>query len=367
MKITIKVLWYIIVSAMVLTMFVLVSAKVLAHDEGQCLADVDGNVFRSNDGWVKVIEHLRDADLKEFVHGHRHQYYDRHGNPTGQTTNFWSIYVVADDSDYLADCPTTTVDRPTTTPIRQSVGATHLVDFFVDPPTPTQPRQSSPPSTSSTSRSTPTKPITDEIAECESVCDDADRVPHTFQLHKGLNLFHFSVIDSGVCDVGDVYDRLRQLVGRKIISEFQYFDGEWIDYDRDGDTIELTTYTAFKFRMTESKKVSLWACPLEHDATIEFREGLNPMAFPESIDGYVRLNDLLAHPAIDSVQFSRKGGFMNRKKIGQHDDVVEIAPFRAYIITASQDFVFKGNTPAAPSAQRQGTLATSWGAMKERQ
>ena len=41
MRNTIKVLWYIIISAMVLTMFVLVTAKVFAHGEGQCLTDAE--------------------------------------------------------------------------------------------------------------------------------------------------------------------------------------------------------------------------------------------------------------------------------------------------------------------------------------
>ena len=355
MRNTIKVLWYVIISAMVLTMFVMVSAKVFAHGDGKCLTDADGKVKLDNGGWVKIIDHLRGADLDEFVHGHRDQYYDRHGNPTGQAKGFFDIDF---DGDSFADCPTAP-------PIRQSSGAMHLLDSFIDC---TPQRRNSPPSTSFTPRSTSTKTITDEIIECESVCDDADRIAHTFQLDKGLNLFHFSVTDSDVCTVGDVYDRLRRTVGSKVMTAFQYFsDSEWVDYDRDAERIELTTYTAFKFRMSESKKVSLWACPLANDTVIAFREGLNPMAFPQTIDRFVRINDLIAIPGIDEVYFGQRGGLNRRNKIGQHDDVIEIAPFRAYIITASQDFVFKGNTPAAPSAQRQGTLATSWGAMKERQ
>ena len=385
MKITIKVLWYIIISAMALAIFVLVSSKVLAHDEGQCLTDVDGNVRRSNGGWVKIIEHLKGADLKGFVHGHRHQYYDRHGNPTGQTTNFWSINVDSDDSDYLADCPTTTVDRPTTTPIRQRFGATHLVDYFLDRPTTIPVRQRfgathlvdyflDRPTTIPVRQSPrwvqrPHKePSVETIPKCISIADciEGDEVGHQIKLDKGLNLFHFSVADPNVCSVGDVYNKLRAQVGPKIMSEFQYFDNdEWVEYDRNADLVQLTTYTAFKFRMSEYKAVSLWACPLEHDAAIEFREGLNPIAFQMSIDGYVRLNDLLSLPWIDSVQFEVNGKINNRSKIGQHDDVVEIMPFQAYIVTVSRDFTFYGEVLSAPIAHRIGTLATSWGAIKQ--
>lgn len=63
-------------------------ADVLAHGEGKGLTDVDGNVPLSNGGWVKVIDHLEGADLDGYVHAHRKQYYDRHGNPTTQARFF---------------------------------------------------------------------------------------------------------------------------------------------------------------------------------------------------------------------------------------------------------------------------------------
>ena len=102
MKNTIKVLWYVIISAMVLTMFVLVSAKVFAHGDGECLPDAVGIKY---EGWVKIIDHLSGDDLEGFVHGHRDQYYDKDGNPTGQATGFFSIDFDDDEGDYFADCP----------------------------------------------------------------------------------------------------------------------------------------------------------------------------------------------------------------------------------------------------------------------
>ena len=106
MKNTIKVLWYIIISAMVLTMFVLVSAKVFAHGESQCFTDTDGNVRLSNDGWVKIVRHLQGDDLKGYAHGHQKQYYDKHGEPTLLSTGFFDEDGVIDDGEFYADCPT---------------------------------------------------------------------------------------------------------------------------------------------------------------------------------------------------------------------------------------------------------------------
>ena len=125
MKNAIKVLWYVVIAAMVLTVFVLVSAKVFAHGDGKCLTDADDDVRLSNDGWVKIIDHLSGDDLDGFAHGHLYEYYDKRGNSTGKAMGFFSIDFDDTDGDYFADCP----------PIRQSDGETHLVDYFLDRPT----------------------------------------------------------------------------------------------------------------------------------------------------------------------------------------------------------------------------------------
>ena len=56
-------------------------------------------------GWVKIIDHLSGDDLEGFVHGHRDQYYDKHGNPTGQAKGFFSIDFDDDEGGDFADCP----------------------------------------------------------------------------------------------------------------------------------------------------------------------------------------------------------------------------------------------------------------------
>ena len=63
MKNMIKVLWYIIVSAMVLAMFVMVTSKVFAHGQGKCITDPSGNVFLGDDSYVKVVDHLKGDEV----------------------------------------------------------------------------------------------------------------------------------------------------------------------------------------------------------------------------------------------------------------------------------------------------------------
>ena len=98
MKNMIKVLWYIIVSAMVLAMFVMVTSKVFAHGEGKCITDPSGNVFLGDDSYVKIVRssERQELDIKgdgkpPYLHGHQKQYYDANDNPTAPSTSFWDI------------------------------------------------------------------------------------------------------------------------------------------------------------------------------------------------------------------------------------------------------------------------------------
>ena len=150
MKNAIKVLWYVVIAAMVLTVFVLVSAKVFAHGDGKCLTDADDDVRLSNDGWVKIIDHLSGDDLDGFAHGHLYEYYDKRGNSTGKAMGFFSIDFDDTDGDYFADCP----------PIRQSDGETHLVDYFLDRPTTPDTPTTTPTTTPDTPTTTPDTPTT---------------------------------------------------------------------------------------------------------------------------------------------------------------------------------------------------------------
>ena len=126
MKNMIKVLWYIIVSAMVLAMFVMVTSKVFAHGEGKCITDPSGNVFLGDDSWVKIVGHLKGDEvgykrpmkrpskrsLRIFM-DIRSSITIGNDNPTAPSTSFWDIDFDDPNSPYYGvfdkfyvDCPT---------------------------------------------------------------------------------------------------------------------------------------------------------------------------------------------------------------------------------------------------------------------
>ena len=77
-----------------------------------------------------MVDHLADAELRGYAHGHKKQYYDRHGNPTTKSTSFSRVdfddsnsRYYADRNRYYADCPTASPPRrePDTRSESQSV------------------------------------------------------------------------------------------------------------------------------------------------------------------------------------------------------------------------------------------------------
>ena len=110
MKNTIKVLWYIIISTIVLAMLVFTTSKVFAHGNGQCITDVAGNVFTgiNNDrGYVKIVGHLTPDELDKkdggkYKHGHIKEYW-RDGEKTSESKSYT---YVEDEGDFYVDCPT---------------------------------------------------------------------------------------------------------------------------------------------------------------------------------------------------------------------------------------------------------------------
>ena len=136
MKDTIKVSWYIILTTMVLWMFVVEATKVFAHGNGQCITDAAGDVFLSDDSYVKIDSHLSVDELKakndggkyKYEHGHKNQYYDKHDNKTTLSTSFFDKDGGLDKDEFYVDCPTApqppapaTVTRTPRTPARSTV------------------------------------------------------------------------------------------------------------------------------------------------------------------------------------------------------------------------------------------------------
>ena len=121
MKNTIKVLRYIIILAMILTMFA--TSKVFAHGEGRCFRSA---TFFRNGNFVKVVDHLEYEELGilqdgRYKHGHENQYYDKNGNETTPSTSFFNDA----HEDFYVDCSTfSPTPTPTSTPTPTTVTRT---------------------------------------------------------------------------------------------------------------------------------------------------------------------------------------------------------------------------------------------------
>ena len=334
MRNTIKVLWYVIISAMVLTMFVMVSAKVFAHGDGKCLTDADGNVRLSNmrlsnGGWVKIIDHLRDTDLDGFIHGHRDQYYDRHGNPTGQAKGFFDINFDDADSDSFADCPTA-------------------------PPTPTLDR-------------TPTK------TDRSNPRSDADTDSHFWDFSEGDSQFiGLPVVPEGVKTIKDLWEAFRAEFETDISFKLMV-DGVWqTTYQgEDNELGEIVVTPHLGINIGVGSWVTLRGAPVAGEQ-LELSPGVHFVGLPEIPMLYKRPSDLL-NGKIVWVEVRKKvkrngSPYYTIYAEGNEGDDLFYAG-QAFVIRVIESIVLdlRNKVASAPMAQRVGTLATSWGSMKERQ
>ena len=447
-------------------MFVLVSMS-WGHGEGKCLTDVDGNVPLSDDGWVKVVRHLTDAELKakdgdKYGHGHRKQYYDKDGNPTSPSTEFFDI---ADNDEFYADCPiavteyiqtsssvlggggnsgadpvTPTPATATTTPDTSGnesnegynekaegfIGIAHthgytnqegdpcynkhhhknivIVDgVYVyedsshhslpvngegyddlikelesptpEPPTP-EPEIVTPP------------PITTTTTSIEKSLDDAEdtisedvvipepeipiiepelcieeRVERFFW--KGYTLYTPTVLPEGVETLADLWEQY-WFTGATGGSFYIYIDGCWLVYRGEGDvgTIPLSPgMGVVVYQVSNGTLAGLTGCPVISQVQVELNAGLNLIGFPIVPDTVERPSDLLVPNIICAVIVSVEG---NLKIVGRAGDPGDepLIDGQGLGVIATEPTILHLETPAAPMAQRSGTLITSWSEMK---
>ena len=374
MKNTIKVLWYIVVSAMVLTMFVLVTAKVFAHGEGECLKRQSGTVRLDNDGWVKIIDHLREADLKGFVHGHLYEYYDVDGNPTGKGTGYFSIYFDDDDEgNYFADCPTATpARRPPTrsrpsTPARRTSTPTTIEDTLKDELPDPDEEQDPPDDTSMID-----KPV-EAIVEAAPV----ELSYHEWTWLKGYNLVSFPVMREGIETVADLYQAYTYTLfnpPQDII--YVSIDGCWFGYNGQegqiaGD-VRITPYLGVLMLMDWSVLLTMRGIEQIGDGEVELMPGLNVVGLSELPSRYRVPSDFLSIDGIEVVMttaWDDEKYMSDLRLIGRAGDPGDNPLYRGQavilIATVQLTLDLSSGVLSAPMAPRSGTLATSWGSMKQ--
>ena len=391
MKNTIKVLWYIIISTIVLAMLVFTTSKVFAHGNGQCITDVAGNVFTgiNNDrGYVKIVGHLTPDELDKkdggkYKHGHIKEYW-RDGEKTSESKSYT---YVEDEGDFYVDCPTppSRPVTPTPPPPRPVTPAPTTTPTTSTPDVPTPPTSTSNQETLSTtshSAASSSSGVSEEIPRTETRetiiyspntvapppprCEEEDKISHKFSFDAGWNLFHFSAYDPG-STVYELHNRLAHIISPKSF-RLKYFNREiqdWLEFDSLQIPVGMDTHTGVMIYLEEAGDYSVHACTLENDDELILQKGWNVVGFPEPVEELSVINDFFEHSVIREVRYEIDGETFTT---GRNDDRVEIPiePWQAYMVRVKPDFTFvlMPNVSAAPMAPRRGTLATSWGGLK---
>ena len=379
MKNMIKVLWYIIVSAMVLAMFVMVTSKVFAHGDGKCITDPSGNVFLSDDSWVKIDGHLKGKklDIKgdgkpPYLHGHQQQYYDVNDNPTAPSTSFWDIdfddpnspyYGVFDD--FYVDCPTAPQPTPQQTP---------------------QPQQQNRPITQRVRESGASEEVIEEVIEevtepqreprdptCDADFSVAGIICYNYQIEDRYQLIGFPVLPiQGIDDIGWLHYFFEWKLERHNLLFQVFVDEHWRSFTGGGANeanpevgdIPITPHLAIMVNFKRSEEsIGLLGTPQDGEI-IDLEPGIHLIGLPEAPGNFNRASDFLS---VDGVEWV-KIGYSPSKHIDSQDDPddQDLKAGQAIRISVTKDVTLDlgGSVAAAPSVRRRGTLATSWGAMK---
>ena len=367
MKNMIKVLWYIIVSAMVLAMFVMVTSKVFAHGQGKCITDPSGNVFLSDDSYVKIDGHLKGKklDIKgdekpPYLHGHRQQYYDANDNPTAPSTSFWDIDFDDPNSPYYGvfdkfyvDCPTApspppaTVTRTPDTSVRSAVSQQYVGTYY------------------------PYPRIVRKPVEVAPSCEEIDLQEFLWQ---GETMLSLRLLPQGVETISDLWNAYGLSVDKG--NTIKTLLGNWATYDnvtpllQGMADLQLWKNMGMVIEQTRGTLINIEGCPVENSQKILIQEGDNLIGFPEVPDLFKLPSDFLSDKVVAvKVQRGTPWGavYHTIAAVGDEGDN-PLRAGQAVILTSTEPHWINLSEPppAAPMAPHAATLAMSWGAMKER-
>ena len=356
-----RIILFSIMSAILLTMLILWCAEVLAHGEGKCLTDVDGNVPLSNGGWVKVIDHLEGADLRGYVHGHLKQYYDKNGNPTTLARSFSRVDFNDDDEEFYADCsppppppppprsepraptPITEILKEAKEALPEDVEVPEPVDVPVDVPDDLE---------------TPEPP--DDVGVPEACLEEFEHT--TFR--QGLTLWTPRLLPDDVQTISELYDSY-SFKPVNNVGFYVLIDGQWLGYRGEGSVGEIPLAPHIGI-IVHQPRISHFlitsGCPVTNQDSIELNTGMNLIGFPQVPARFERPSDFLSD-AVCAVLVERNGELYIIGRAGDTGD----EPLRAgqAIMIISLKVTTLNLTEAAPSApSAAGTLAVGWGVIK---
>ena len=194
--------------------------------------------------------------------------------------------------------------------------------------------------------------------------------------HKGHNLVSFPVMRPEIETLSDFYNHYSFMESPDDVL-YVVIDGDWYAYNGQDDQIagdiQITPYLGVLAVMDWSIWWALTGSEIIGDGAVELSAGLNVVGLSELPSRYQLPSDFLG---IDGVEMVMVTGWDDVEKtnrlyiVGRAGDPGDTPLYlgQAVILITSEAVTLDMSepAPAAPMAQREGTLATSWGAMKRR-
>ena len=200
------------------------------------------------------------------------------------------------------------------------------------------------------------------------------------QWYQGKNLVSLPYIRPEWETISDFYDHYNQGGYRSFMTGSTisvYVEGEWLEYTgedgQEAGNVRLVPYLGFIVDRPYQTLWGAWGVRLMGDDEVELVEGINVLGLTQLPSRYERPSDFLAIDGIESVQVTkwsdleRLSVLLTIESVGDEGDG-ELYLGQALILTTTSPVTLDMTEaiPSAPMAQRKGTLAILWGAMKVR-
>ena len=211
---------------------------------------------------------------------------------------------------------------------------------------------------------------------CDTDFSVSGIICYNWQITDRYQLIGFPVLPLVWDTVGWLHYSFERRLQRKNILFEVFIDGRWLSYKGGGrdetnpevGDIPITPHLGIlvNFNPRSEESIGLLGTPQEGEI-IDLEPGIHLIGLPEAPANFGRASDFLS---VDGVEWVRIG-YSPSKHIDSQDDPddQDLRAGQAIRIRVTEPVTLdlRGTAPAAaPMAPRQGTLATSWGSMKER-
>ena len=184
----------------------------------------------------------------------------------------------------------------------------------------------------------------------------------TYTFYEGWNLANFPVVAKGTHTFATMYEAWGLL---HIVAEINH---HFFSYSGEPPFGSLTLYKHASFFVYVDEDIAIDVRGVRRTNASRLNTltpGINLIGFPSIPDWLHRPSDLLDIPGICTVVVTQEGELRLIGRVGDPGDEI-VVEGQGFAVIASEDVVIwlDESVPSAPSAIRERTLTTSWGAMK---